>query len=286
VIRALRRWLLGVEPDGPPLQADPLYHWEVRRYWTWRRYAGTAGVLLAWWALAGVLLLSATRGSWRSSEDALIVLAVLGRVPLEFMAAISNALAVVPERASGELEQLVLTPLDPWRLCRVRYAARMSGILVLWGLVGAALIVFAPLVVSVLATVAAGPARADDSGMDWLVLGLILAAFHLDWGLMLLIDGANGLRFSTTAKSPASAAIRSLLRSFLTVPIMLALAAISGEIMGMVLGVVLGRKEPSWIWVAGAVVFRLGLGLIILRDDLVRARSGTERIFFAAEEPA
>jgi hypothetical protein len=284
VIRFLRRWLLGAEPEGPPVLADPLYRWEVRRYWTRRRYAWVAGALLAWWVLAAAWMLSNMEGLGHDLDEAMaasVGLAVLGRFPLELLAAIGGALAMVPERSSGELEQLVLTPLDPWRLCWARYVGRMGGIMLLWALAGVVLLVGWPVVL--IALFAGSGSTPDIPALSWLLMALVLAALHLDWGLMLLIDGANGLRFSATARSTASAVARSLLRSFLTMPFMMAVAMLSGQVVGMTLGLVFGLKEPSWLWIAGPIVFRLGLGVLLLRDDLAYARHGTGRIFFEPE---
>ena len=56
MILALRRWLLGVEPDGPPLLADPFFRYEARRYWTPGRYAATGGALVLWTVLVALWL--------------------------------------------------------------------------------------------------------------------------------------------------------------------------------------------------------------------------------------
>ncbi len=284
MIRALRLWLLGADPEGPALRDDPLYRWEVRRHWTPRRYAAWVVLALACWALAAVFVLG-TR--WRGPGEIVgagLLIAFLGRFPLEFLAVLGGALAIVPERSSGEFEQLVLTPLDPWRFCLARYVARMKGVAVLWLLAGLILLtVWLPVV---LAASAGSYGRVSiDGHWPWTVIApSILAAMYVDWGLVLLIDGASGLRFSAAANSAASAVSRAMLRSFLTLPLVLAMAAISGQLIGMMLGILLGLEEPYWLWVAGAAFFRLWLGLVILRDDLARARRGTERLFLEPED--
>ncbi|HOX08978.1 MAG TPA: hypothetical protein PK280_21460 [Planctomycetota bacterium] len=290
MIRLLRRRLLGVEPDGPPLLADPLYRWEVRRYWTWRRYAAVAGAAVAGCVMAALVVIGSLKRPYWDLDTALAasasaLFALICRIPLEFTAVLGGALSVVPERSTGEFEQFMLTPLDPWRLARARYFARVQGTLRVWVLVGLPLIVLWP--GALLLSSKAGPGNAlGTTWRTWLTLCLVLGIMHLDWGLMLLVDGANGLRFSTTAKGVPSAVVQSLLRSFLTIPLMLAIAAASGMIMGMLAGLMIGWTKPSWLWVAGAILFRMGMGLVILTDDLSRSRRGTERICFQPGEAA
>jgi hypothetical protein len=284
VIRALRRWLLGAEPEGPPLLADPLYRWEVRRYWTWRQYIIALVVMSVWWGVTGICALSLSTGS---AEEMVLVSACasfLGRLPLSLMVVIGGALAVASDRFSGELEQLVLTPLDPARVMWGRYWARMSGIMLLWALASVVPIVIWP------AGLSTGHlARSGELGTStgfWISLALLMAVMHLDWGVMLLADGAEGLSSSTTARSRPGALFDALLGSFMATPIMLGFAALLGALAGGLVGALLGW-EGAWLpWAVGALLLRLTVGVLMIRAELSRAHRGCERLFLEPEDPA
>ncbi|HOX08979.1 MAG TPA: hypothetical protein PK280_21465, partial [Planctomycetota bacterium] len=132
MIRPLRRWVLGVEPEGPPLLADPLYRYEARRHWTPARYIATTAVLLVWTGLVAYWLAAVALGGGGPDFPVMFTLwlALLGRAPLTYMASTGAALCIAPERASGQLEQFLLTPVDSWRFCLARLAGRLKGLLV------------------------------------------------------------------------------------------------------------------------------------------------------------
>ena len=92
----------------------PLFRYEARIYWRPRRYVGLAIAMLGWTGL--VLWYVHARSGWAIDPAQGTVLfcmfSLLWRAPLNFVAATGAVLSVVPERVSGQLEQLVLTPVD------------------------------------------------------------------------------------------------------------------------------------------------------------------------------
>jgi hypothetical protein len=122
-------------PLGPlrAVLGDPFCRYEARRYWTWRRYAWLCLALVVWVELLWTWLVLGTNlfGGYVDEEEAvalLVLLHLLGRAPLSFEASTGAALCIAPEKSSGQIEQFVLTPVDPWRFCLARMAGRLRGL--------------------------------------------------------------------------------------------------------------------------------------------------------------
>jgi hypothetical protein len=192
----------------------PLYRYEARHYWSWGRYEVLGGILVTWWAVLAVV---GGLGGLLPTNDAgecalsLAALAVLGRLPLRAAAAGGAALCIAPEKASGQLEQFVLTPIDPWQFCLARMFGRLRGIFMLWALMGAALVLAAFILWTRL-----GP---QDRDADGLFLLAVVVAMQVDSAGMILADAALGMYFSAKERSTVSAVARTLAVCFVVSPL-------------------------------------------------------------------
>jgi heme/copper-type cytochrome/quinol oxidase subunit 2 len=272
--------------------ADPLYRWEVRRYWTWRRYLWTALAILALSAVVVAYVLwtyyARARGiqtkaspDWSAGQILMLCgssVASVARVPLCVLAAVGAALAVAPERRSGQIEQLVLTPIEPWRFALARMAGRFRGLFLIWLAVGAVL-------AGALALLAAcGLPALRGGGLAPQALGLRILGSglsHLDLGLMLILDTAVGLGFSASSKSTAGAVAKACLVSLLLLPVVLWLPAFGLGALGPPAWV--RSEEARQIYVVAVqtvgIVLHAGLGCGALVFFLRRARRTVTRVF-------
>jgi len=287
VIRALRLWLLGVEPEGPPLRADPLYHYEARRHWTPKRYAVTALALVLWMAAVAFWLAhDIFAGQGRDFAMMFTVwLALLGRMPLSFAASTGAALCIVPERVSGQLEQFILTPVDSWRFCLARLAGRLKGLLVIGCCVMPVL-----LAIAVLAALEFwlrqpntwGPPRTWGAA-DLFLPALIIAFGLVDLAAMLLVDAAVGMRFTATSAHTAVALTKTYLVNFLLTPASMFLGAMMGSFAAMIVirGMADRSETPAMLLFCTATLLaRLGLAAIAVRLALRDARVAIQKTFY------
>ncbi|HOX08977.1 MAG TPA: hypothetical protein PK280_21455 [Planctomycetota bacterium] len=207
---------------------DPIYRWEARRYWTWRRYLWIALALLAFAALGGGciawsvwLATQAAPGQAADFTDIPGLVTIFGlyaastaRYPLCFAASLAGSLLFVPERLSGQLEQFVLTPVSPNRFVAARIAGRLRGLLLFW------LATCAILGVTILGMAVYGlPALMEERGASLTIANTLVT--QLDLGLLLVLDLVVGACYSARARSTAGAVAMSLLMSFLVLPIIL-----------------------------------------------------------------
>ncbi len=268
------------------LLRDPLYRYEARRYWTARRYAGAAALLLGWWAVL-LWYVFEDRGGFPSGDnpgDMVAIVAgcsILGRMPLSYLAATGAALSIVPERVSGQLEQFVLTPVEPWRFCLARWAGRLRGLFPFWLCTGGGLLVVA-LCLS---------ARSSAAGGGLLVL-LVVAA-QIDLAAMLMVDAAVGMRFTSTCRTTPPALIKTFLTSFVLVPFSMYVAALAGgALAGIVAQRVFGLGGGPYYWGGAAafisvlcgVLVRLGLGAVAVFVSLRDARRAIDKVFYRPGE--
>jgi hypothetical protein len=264
---------------------DPLYRYEARRYWTRWRYGALLWFLLGWWALvmAGLYYVS-SRSPYPLDEPQSIAGAIcwtslLGRLPLSWMAATGAALAIAPERASGQLEQMVLTPVDPWRFCLARFLARLRGVFVYWCLVSLPFVI--------LWTVHG--VRAHDPwgrGTSWPAL-IYSVASVVDTAAMLVVAAAVGMRFTSTARSTAAALAKTYLAALVLVPIAMFFWALTGMGVGALISNWFFRGYLSDMTTMGMVfmpVFRMGLGAAAVLVSLRDARRAIGRTFYMPEE--
>jgi hypothetical protein len=293
----LRLWLLGVEPEGPPLRDDPLYRYEARRHWTPKRYALTALALVVWMAavafwLAGDML----AGEGRDFAMMFTVwLALLGRMPLTFVASTGAALCIAPERSSGQLEQFILTPVDSWRFCLARLAGRLRGLLV----IGLCLM---PVLLGIAVLIALdswrmqpqswGPLRTWGTG-DLFLPAVIIAFGLIDLPAMLLVDAAVGMRFTAASSHTALALVKTYLVNFLLTPASMFLGASLGFFAGLILVRMLGGgngggSDALAMTVVGITTLatRLGLAAIAVRLALRDARVAIQKTFYEPGEPS
>ena len=293
MIAAIRLWLLGVEPDGPPLLADPLYRYEARRYWTWKRYLWTALLLLLW--LAGVCAYfhdltrwAMFRGNLSVEETArlAVMFALFGRAPLSFVASTGAALCIVPEKVSGQLEQFILTPVDSWRFCLARLAGRLKGLYHFWMAMAWVTCAALPLAVGLF-----GRAAGVTELGPVLVALLVGVAVQVDLAAMLTVDAAVGMRFTATCRSTPAALIKTYLTNFVLTPISMWIGAAAAFGAGMVVSQrILGMGSP---WLGSpttltcgfllAVLVRLGLGALAVRVALRDARNAIGKTFYQPE---
>jgi hypothetical protein len=298
MIRRLRRWLLGVEPEGPPLAADPLYRWEVRRYWTWRRYSWIVLVIVGLGAIAlGCVLWIFTRTMKMALTSAYVGLpdltvgqvlmicgasvASMARFPLCILAVIGAALAVAPERRTGQIEQFVLTPVDPWRFAVARMAGRFRGLFLIWlgvGVVMAASMVL--LDVFGLPRLRGAVPCPQAMGLNVLRYGVV----HFDLGLMLALDTVVGFSLSVSARSAAGAVAKACLVSMVLLPLILYLPMFGLSAIDFLPAV---RRPASTeereiiiavVQLVG-IVLHTALGAGALAFFLRRARRNVERAF-------
>ena len=262
------------------LLRDPLYRYEARRYWTARRYAGAAVLLLGWWGVLGWVYFEELRDLATEADPEEMVgmvawFSLICRMPLSFLAATGAALSVVPDRVSGQLEQFVLTPIDPWRFCLARWAGRLRGLFPFWVCMGAALLV-------VLLSL---PAARTVSGAVLLVL---LLAAQVDLAMMLMVDAALGMRFSCASRSTTEALVRTYLTAFLGVPFFMTMGVLAIFLLLVTVAAFLFDISYSahvGITMCLAVlVIRLALGAVVLWGVLHDMRRAVEKAFFRPGE--
>jgi hypothetical protein len=221
------------------IRADPLYRYEVRRCWTPRRYIGLGLALAVCWAAVGLCIYLATDGFDTVFIDELVWLAVwpllLGRIPLSFLAATGGALSIAPERSAGQFEQVVLSPVDPWRFCQARLFGRLHGLLLVWLALILPVVLLWPWLMARLLLV--------NNGSDLMVVTWVFPAMavfvHLDLLAMLMVDAATGLRYSAECRSTAGAVFKTYAASFVVIPLAVTLGALA---IGGGLGVVVVDK--------------------------------------------
>jgi hypothetical protein len=264
--------------------ADPFYRYEARRYWSPQRYAGTAAFMLGWWALLALLALAAERAGFVRADGLgplaawTLVFCVLGRVPLSVAAAAGAALCIAPEKAYGQLEQFVLTPIDPWRFCLARIGGRLRGVFWLWLAMGA-----------VFAVGAAGvwAAQGAPGGVPGLLLLLIVvAATQLDCAGMILADAALGMHFSAKAHSPTVAMVQTLVVCFVVAPVAFTMIMfqVGGAVFVPMVSAGMGNAEALF-WLLAVVLVRLGIAGVTARYFPDDARKSMEKAFYEPGEP-
>jgi len=294
---------------------DPLYRWEVRRYWTWPWYALLLIAVAALTALAGWDLRD--RGSVLDEGylvyafypapttvqsifvnlprafPAAALLSLFVRLPLALAAAVGGALAIAPERASGRFEQLVLTPLDPWRFCLARYFGRLTGLLPLWLAAGVLLAVAWSLMVPGLTSdYMRFGGRLPSDPEEIRRSTCFLVAMHVDMAAMLLVCAAVGLRFSATSRSAASAVAKTCLACFILLPVFMAVAAATGAGLISCAGLAwLGEKLSLWtdsslLRLILAAPIRLACGGLAVWISLRDARRAVTTAFYDPEATA
>jgi hypothetical protein len=259
---------------------DPFYRYEVRRYWTWRRYIWLYVALILWLGLVWFWLRSGAFPLYSRDEVAvfLIALSLLGRAPLSFMASTGAALCIAPEKVSGQLEQFVMTPLDPWRYCLARMAGRLEGLWRIW-------VVLSTIVcVGALALATTGQVPRDDHSLLVLVAA---AALQLDLAVMLVTDAAVGMRFTAASSSTAAALVKTYLANFVLSPF----AMFMGGLTGALLAAVVTDRVLDWgsreVVLAGFLCWfaaRLALGALAVRVALRDARNAMQRTFYRPED--
>ncbi len=263
------------------LLRDPLYRYEARRYWTGKRYAGAAVLLLGWWGVLLWFLVEGLGEASRGRPDDMVALVVwssiAGRMPLSYLAAAGAALAIVPERVSGQLEQFVLTPVDPWRFCLARWAGRLRGLFPFWVGAGAALFL-----VALWQAMAVRPPGVGD-----VLLVLLVVAAQVDLAAMLMVDAAVGMRFTSTSRSTPEALIKTFLTSFLLVPFSMMIGAFAGGATAALIaqrafGLHYGAGS-LFAAVLGGVLVRLALGAASVFVSLRDARRAIDRTFYQPE---
>jgi hypothetical protein len=293
---------------------DPLCRWEARRYWTARRYVWTAMALVGfgllgtgclfgylWWLemlqarLAGAGGGAGTRISvdaldlWGKAILAGFYTVGAARLPLSVAAGLAGALALAPERFSGQLEQFVLTPVDPARFALARAVGRLKGILVFWLALGAFLAV---LLVAVLFRGMPDPTARPESGAADVLALLQGGLGQVDLGLMLMLDVAVGMYFSARSRSVAWAVAMALLVSLVVMPVILYLPAFIISLLLIVFNIIAGGgtvADPSQsvfalLGLLGAVL-HLGLGILALRLWMKWVRRAVRQVFLSPEAP-
>jgi len=292
------------------LSGDPVYRWEVRRFWTRRWWIiatlvvlGGAGLLASLSVFQRVMMLAAVGGTvsadsgppwWGILLSAVATLPGSSRLPLTLLAVIAGALAIAPERESGQLEQFVLTPIDPWRLGRARYAARMRGLVLLFlvlGCIGLAAVFLA----AVTGDIAWFPVPGQMPGTVRGTWSNVSASSY--WGGMvslhcadllvtLLLDGAIGLAFSSRMRSTGAAVGLALLFSFVVVPFIVWLpVSVLGAVVTFVFVVFKSTANPNSmirtmaLMQLGGTVLHMVLCLVGVRVFLRIARKGLARLF-------
>jgi len=263
---------------------DPLYRWEVRRYWTRGRRLLSLLLLGGWWSLTYYVTERAGwyDGNFEVREVVLILAGVslLSRGALSFLAATGAALSVVPEKASGQLEQFVLTPVDPWRFCLARYLGRLRGLLLPWVLTAGALawgVLFAWL---------------DDTGAETparLVIPLlVILAAQVDLAMMLTVDAALGMRFSCASRSTVEALARTYWTAFLVVPFFMTMGVLAIFLLLVTVAAFLFDISYSAhveiTMCLAVLVIRLALGTLVVWGVLHDVRRAVEKTFFRPGE--
>jgi hypothetical protein len=276
VIRAIRLWLLGVEPDGPPVLADPLYRYEARRYWTPGRYLAV-GLALAPFLAAVAYVLYGYAFPYHGRDFPLVYtmwLLLLARGPLTFVASTGAALCIAPEKVSGQLEQFILTPVDSWRFCLARLAGRLKGLMVIWAILGGLALLAWP-------AVAEGLSERPDPVLPCLA---VVLGMHLDLAVMLTVDAAVGMRFTATCRSTPAALVKTYLTNFVLTPVAMFSGAMAGGLVGMTFArLAFGWYESLFVFGLFAFAARLGLGALAVRVALRDARNAIRKTFYEPE---
>ena len=259
---------------------DPLYRWEVRRYWTGRRRALTAigltiwGAAWCWWFFSGYFV--------RHSMFSMCLLLLAWRPPLEFLAAAGAALSIAPEKHLPQFEHFRLTTLDPRRFFMARYWGRLQGLGLYWRVLGLLL----------LALVIAGRINLGWSNdPDSLILSrsvafLAVAAFHAELWVMLLTDAAVGLFFSATSRSASAALASTGLFSFAVIPTaMLAVGAAGAAAAGWVAEEYHDTtlEATEYVRFLFFALARLAAGFLAMKFVVRYARLVVERAFCGEE---
>jgi len=266
---------------------DPLCRCEARRYWTWRRYAWCGGFMAAW--AGGITLWAGLAwGRWSAYpqpvEDLLVAVAAfwLLTLPLDLVAGTAGALSIAPERESGQLEQMILTPVEPGRFCRARLAARLKGVLALWALTG-------PLLAGC----------AVFAWKCWLVSDDQVAWFAAAWAVMYLmcpamlaVGTATGMRYSATARSTALAAARTYPVVLLVLPaaMLWGIFTVSTIVAGCAAGMIVMFLGESLTLVAlvpltaGLVLLPTAFAVMSVRKSLGEACAAMEKVFYSPGE--
>jgi hypothetical protein len=272
-----------LQPADPrSLFADPLYRYEARRYWNWRRYLGTVVALAAWWPVVIGYFLFGPYGV-REGEDVVAAVcwfSIVGRAPLNYLAATAGALAIVPEKVSGQLEQFILTPVDPWRFCLARMAGRLRGLFFFWGLYALGFALAWPIIT-------ASVVRGAGAGTYSTVMTVVVASM-VDLAAMLVVDAAVGMRFTSTSSRTSAALVKTYLTSFLLLPLAMFVWAAAGMAVGALIAdrfLDLYGEARFAAGIVAAVVFRLGLGAIAVRLALRDARRAVGATFYRPEAP-
>ncbi len=266
------------------LLRDPLYRWEVRRYWTRGRRLLSLLLVGGWWSLTYYVT---ERAGWYDGHfevrEVVLILAgvsLLSRGALSFLAATGAALSIVPERVSGQLEQFVLTPVDPWRFCLARCLGRLRGLLLPWALTAGALacgVLFAWV----------DDTGAEDPALLVMPLLMILAA-QVDLTMMLMVDAAVGMRFSCSSPSTAEALAVTYVLAFLGVPFLMTIGVLGiSFLFVMVASGLFGFSDSAHMEIAGCLavlVIRLALGAVVVWGVLRDARRAVDGVFFQPGE--
>jgi hypothetical protein len=303
MIRFLRRWLLGADPEGPPLLADPLYRWEVRRYWAWRRYVWglllLAAVILVWCGAEYLVEASASGPgvpsgpslSWRATAFAYAdYFYDHARVALCLLGALTGALMLAPEKASGLLDQFKLTTMDPWRLALARYLAGLRPLFVAWLLVGNVLLAVTCFAIGENVPHGMGqqlwPILDGETARQYLAA---LALKHLELAILVGLCAAVGLRFSASSPSTPAALLKTGLVCLLLLPLPFKLLQAAVNALESAAMKTLSIDAEHWYvrlldwgldWstVVNAVAAAFALGYF-----LKRAHRATEKAFYEEE---
>ncbi len=276
---------------------DPLYRWELRSYWTWRRYLGSWAFCLGFVALTCVLARLGLRQGWligpdhsMSVQEAFVDLGshflTLVRLPLLLLATAGATLLIVSERRSGNLEQFCVTSVNPWRFVMARAAGRLRGLLGIWFVAGAVTggMMLAWAVASIVLPV---PAYLFGLAPGWAAPCLGMAASvvrYLDLGLMMVLCTAVGLRFSASSRSTAIALIKSGLVCFIAMPMVL-----GAPVLALNIAVMFGAFHDSAVyWHLPAVhlvaeLSHAGLGGLALWLFVRWARKAADNAFVSLE---
>jgi hypothetical protein len=269
---------------------DPFYRYEARRYWRESRYVWT-GLFMFFWAAGGTALLLANfrARSWWGPTGSLmewlggvVLVHISWRAVLGLFALVAGATAIAPERASGHLEQFVLTPIEPRHYALARYAARLKGFFVIWLVLSLALgglFIYGVCLCSV-------ERKASYHGyITWEPLsvgtislsGLFLLLLHLDMFLWVMMNAALGFRFSSTSRATVWALVKAVPIAFVVVPLVTGIGALAGSVQG------LDAESPAMVLVAGVITNTI-LALLIMYLCLKQAERAIEKAFFRPEE--
>ncbi len=261
---------------------DPLYRWEARRYWTWRRYLSVSLFMLIWVAAGSMpavmeLLDIAGYGiapwvffmRWLGSSA---LVHASWRVVLCLLAIVAGATAIAPEKVSGHFEQFLLTPVEPRRYALTRLAGRLRGFFVIWLALWPLVLAAAP----VGARIITAGGIAPDSDMVWIGFAFMVL-LHLDLLILITMDAAVGLRFSSTSGRTVWALLKSLLVCFLLVPAVTGFGALLASVQGA------DRGTPAAVPLA-MVTAHMVLAALIAYLCLKQTERAVEKAFYQPGE--